>query len=304
MNQKVDLENGGENILLIDKMIENYINKVINGDCIKVMGEIPEGSIDLIVTSPPYGVNIAYDIHDDDMEINQYLEFSKNWLTEAYKVLKDDGRIALNIPYEINRQEKGGRIFFVSEVYQVMKQIGFKFFGIVDLEEDSPHRSKTTAWGSWMSPSSPYIYNPKECVILAYKKNHIKKVKGQPQWKGEPITTEEGKTKMLYTEQDKKEFMELVFGQWKYLNDSRPLTKATFSMDIPTKAIKILSYKNDIILDPFNGSGTSCVAAEILDRRWIGIELSENYTKIATERIQSFVDQKKQQVLEFENGGE
>ena len=303
INQKVDLENGGENILLIDKMIENYINKVINGDCIEVMGEMPEGSIDLIVTSPPYGVNIAYDTHDDDMEINQYLEFSKNWLTEAYKVLKDDGRIALNIPYEINRQEKGGRIFLVSEVYQVMKQIGFKFFGIVDLEEDSPHRSKTTAWGSWMSPSSPYIYNPKECVILAYKKHHIKKVKGQPQWKGEPIKTEEGKTKMLYTEQDKKEFMELVFGQWKYLNDSRPLTKATFSMDIPSKAIKILSYKNDIVLDPFNGSGTSCVAAETLDRRWIGIELSTNYTEIARERIQAFVDKKKQQEIVFENGG-
>jgi site-specific DNA-methyltransferase (adenine-specific) len=307
MNQKVDLESGGENILLIDKMIENYINKVINGDCIEVMGKMPEGSIDLIVTSPPYGVNIAYDTHDDDMEINEYLEFSKNWLTEAYKVLKDDGRIALNIPYEINRQEKGGRIFLVSEVYQVMKQIGFKFFGIVDLEEDSPHRSKTTAWGSWMSPSSPYIYNPKECVILAYKKHHIKKVKGQPQWKGVPtqIEQEDGtfKTKVVYQEEDKREFMELVFGQWKYLNDSRPMTKATFSMDIPTKAIKILSYKNDIVLDPFNGSGTSCVAAETLDRRWIGIELSPNYTEIARQRIQAFVDQKKQQEIEFENGG-
>ena len=279
-------------------------NRVINGDCIEVMKTLPEGSIDLIVTSPPYGVNIAYDVHDDDMEINEYLEFSKNWLTKAYRLLKDDSRIALNIPYEINRQEKGGRIFFVSEVYQVMKQIGFKFFGIVDLEEDSPHRSKTTAWGSWMSPSSPYIYNPKECVILAYKKHHIKKVKGEPQWKGESTLTEEGKTKVVYKEEDKKEFMELVFGQWKYLNDSRPLTKATFSMDIPSKAIKILSYKNDIILDPFNGSGTSCVAAEILDRRWIGIELSENYCKIARERIQSFIDEKKQQEIEFENGGQ
>jgi len=241
-------------------MIENYINKVINGDCVEVMREMPDSFVDLIVTSPPYGVNIKYDVHDDDMEI-------------------------------------------VSEVYQVMKEIGFKFFGIVDLEEDSPHRSKTTAWGSWMSPSSPYIYNQKECVILAYKKHHIKKVKGEPQWKGEPIQTEEGKNKMLYTEQDKKEFMELVFGQWKYLNDSRPMTKATFSMDIPTKAIKILSYKNDVILDPFNGSGTSCVAAETLGRRWIGIELSENYTKIANERIQAFLNLKKQQEIEFEIGG-
>ena len=283
---------------------EKVINTVINGDCIEVMKEMPEGVVDLIVTSPPYGVNIAYDVHDDDMEISEYLEFTRKWMTEAYKVLKDDGRIALNIPYEINRQAKGGRIFFVSEVYQVMKEIGFKFFGVVDLEEDSPHRSKTTAWGSWMSPSSPYIYNPKECMVLAYKKHHIKKVKGEPQWKGEPTVTEEGKTKIVYQEQDKKDFMELVFGQWKYLNDSRPMTKATFSMDIPTKAIKILSYKNDIILDPFNGSGTSCVAAEILDRRWIGIELSENYANISKERIQGFVDQKKQQKLQFENGGQ
>ena len=284
-------------------MIENYLNKITTGDCTEVMKGIPEGSVDLIVTSPPYGVNIAYDVHDDDMEISEYLEFTRKWMTEAYKVLKDDGRIALNIPYEINRQAKGGRIFFVSEVYQVMKEIGFKFFGVVDLEEDSPHRSKTTAWGSWMSPSSPYIYNPKECIVLAYKKHHIKKVKGEPQWKGEPTVTEEGKNKMVYQEEDKRDFMELVFGQWKYLNDSRPMTKATFSMDIPKKAIKILSYKNDIILDPFAGSGTSCVAAEILDRRWIGIELSENYSEIASKRIQAFVDEKRQQKLEFENGG-
>jgi len=303
INQKIVLESGGEEIYLEEKMIENYINKVINGDCIKVMGEIPENSVDLVVSSPPYNVGIPYDTHIDNTNMEDYWTWTKDWLTEAYRLLKDDGRVAINIPYEVNVQDRGGRVFFVSEFYQVMKQIGFKFFGIVDLEEDSPHRSKTTAWGSWMSPSSPYIYNPKECVILAYKKHHIKKVKGQPQWKGEPITTEEGKTKMLYTEQDKKEFMELVFGQWKYLNDSRPMTKATFSMDIPTKAIKILSYKNDIILDPFNGSGTSCVAAETLDRRWIGIELSTNYTEIARERIQAFVDKKKQQEIVFENGG-
>jgi len=278
------------------------IGKIINGDCTEVMKTLPESSIDLICTSPPYGVNINYDVHNDDMTIEEYLEFSEKWLTEAYRVMKDDGRIALNIPYEINRQEKGGRIFFVSEVYQVMKKIGFKFFGIVDLEEDSPHRSKTTAWGSWMSPSSPYIYNPKECVILAYKKQHIKKVKGEPQWKGEVMDVEQEdgttKKKTVYQEQDKKEFMDLVFGQWKYLNDSRPLTKATFSMDIPTKAIKILSYKNDIVLDPFAGSATTCVAAEILDRRWIGIELSPNYAQIAIDRVRAFVEDKRQLKIE------
>jgi site-specific DNA-methyltransferase (adenine-specific) len=284
--------------------MDKFIGKVVNGNCIDVMKSIPEGSVDLIVTSPPYGVGIQYDFHNDDMMWEEYIKFTYSWMEEAFRVLKDDGRIALNIPYEINRQDKGGRIFMVSEVWQIMKNIGYKFFGIVDLEEDSPHRSKTTAWGSWMSPSSPYIYNPKECVILAYKKQHIKKVKGEPQWKGEVIDTEDGKKKTIYAEQDKKEFMELVFGQWNYLNDTKQLTKATFSMDIPTKAIKILSYKNDIVLDPFAGSGTSLVAAEVLDRRWIGIELSPNYAEVARERVQGFVNKKKQTEISFENGGQ
>jgi site-specific DNA-methyltransferase (adenine-specific) len=282
-------------------MIET--GKIINGDCVEVLKTFPENSIDLVVTSPPYNVGISYDTHIDDIQMNEYWIWTEKWLTGVYRVLKDDGRVAINIPLEVNVQDRGGRVFFVSEFYQVMKQIGFKFFGIVDLEEDSPHRSKTTAWGSWMSPSSPYIYNPKECVILAYKKNHIKKVKGEPQWKGVPtqIEQEDGtfKTKVVYQEEDKKEFMELVFGQWKYLNDSRPMTKATFSMDIPTKAIKILSYKNDVILDPFAGSGTSLVAAETLDRRWVGIELSPNYCEVANSRVKPFIEGKRQQVMDF-----
>ena len=284
-------------------MTENYLGKIINGDCIEVMKTMEEGSVDLIVTSPPYGVGIDYDVHEDDMVWEEYSKFTRDWMEQAYRVLKDDGRIALNIPYEINRQAKGGRIFMVSEVWQIMKRIGYKFFGVVDLEEESPHRSRTTAWGSWMSPSAPYIYNPKECVILAYKKKHIKTIKGQPEWVGE-MGEVEGKDgnmrpKMMYTEQQKREFIDLVFGQWNYFADTRSLTKATFSMDIPTKAIKILTYKNDIVLDPFAGSGTSMVAAETLDRRWIGIELSPNYSKIANERVGFFVQQKRQQVLEF-----
>jgi site-specific DNA-methyltransferase (adenine-specific) len=286
--------------------MENYIGKVINGDCIKVMAEMPEASVDLIVTSPPYGVGIAYDSFNDDIEFEQYKVFSASWLREAYRVLKDDGRIAMNIPYEINRQDKGGRILMVSELWQIMKNIGYKFYGIVDLEEDSPHRSKTTAWGSWMSPSAPYIYNPKECVLLAYKKTHIKKIKGEPEWVGEVIDVaqEDGTTKKktVYQEEHKKEFMDLVYGQWDYFADTKQMTKATFSMDIPMKAIKILTYRNDIVLDPFTGSGTSICAAEISGRRWIGIELSENYSKVAKDRVQHFVDKKKQAKLNFEGG--
>jgi site-specific DNA-methyltransferase (adenine-specific) len=288
------------------KILEDITKTIINGDCIEEMAKMPESSVDLIVTSPPYGVGIDYDTHDDDIEFEEYKVFSKEWLTQSFRVLKDDGRIAVNIPYEINRQTKGGRIFMVAELWKIMQEIGFKFFGVVDLEEDSPHRSKTTAWGSWMSPSSPYIYNPKECIILGYKKNHIKKVKGIPEWVGVPtdVEQEDGsiKKKTIYQEEHKKEFMELVFGQWNYFADTKSLTKATFSMDIPTKAIKILTYKNDLVLDPFAGSGTSMVAAEILDRNWIGIELSENYCEVARKRVQGFIDKKKQTELEFKEG--
>jgi site-specific DNA-methyltransferase (adenine-specific) len=126
--------------------------------------------------------------------------------------------------------------------------------------------------------------------------------KGEPHWVGVPteIEQEDGtiKTKVVYKDEDKKEFMNLVFGEWQYFADTKQMTKATFSADIPTKAIKILTYKNDIVLDPFAGSGTSLVSAEILNRRWIGIELSENYCKVALDRVRHFIDQKSQLKLE------
>ena len=277
--------------------------RIINGDCVEVMKTLPEGSIDLIVTSPPYNCSIKYDIYDDALSMDEYWEFTKKWLTEALRVLKDDGRVAINVPIEMNVQDRGGRILFNAEFYMIMKEVGFNYFGTVDLTENSPHRVRQTAWGSWMSPSSPYIYNPKECVILGYKKSKVKKDKGEPQWKGVPTEIESAdgakKTKVMYEDDDKKEFMNLVFGRWEYFADTKSLTKATFSLDIPDKAIKILTYKNDIVLDPFAGSGTSCVAAEILDRRWIGIELSPNYTDIARKRVQEFVNKKKQLKLEM-----
>jgi site-specific DNA-methyltransferase (adenine-specific) len=288
------------------KNLDNYLNKITTGDCREVMKEMPANSIDLMVTSPPYGVGIAYDSFDDDINIDDYKEFSKEWLTEAFRVLKPDGRLALNIPYEINRQEKGGRIFMVAELWNILASIGYKFYGVVDLEESSPHRSKTTAWGSWMSPSSPYIYNPKECVLLCYKQLSKKQTKGTPQWKSWVEQVEDKNNpelfvnKKMYEKSDKDDFISLVYGQWNYFADTRQQTKATFSMDIPVRAMKILSYKEDIVMDPFMGSGTSAVAAEFVGRNWVGVELSENYTEVANKRLLEYRAKLLQTKLELE----
>jgi site-specific DNA-methyltransferase (adenine-specific) len=288
------------------KNLDNYLNKITTGDCREVMREMPANSIDLMVTSPPYGVGIAYDSFNDDMNFEAYKEFSREWLSEAFRVLKPDGRLALNIPYEINRQEKGGRIFMVAELWNILASIGYKFYGVVDLEESSPHRSKTTAWGSWMSPSSPYIYNPKECVLLCYKQLSKKQTKGTPQWKSWVEQVEDKNNpelfvnKKMYEKSDKDDFISLVYGQWNYFADTRQQTKATFSMDIPVRAMKILSYKEDIVMDPFMGSGTSAVAAEFVGRNWVGVELSENYTEVANKRLLEYRAKLLQMKLELE----
>lgn len=271
------------------EQFKTMLNKVHNMDCIEGMKLLPENSVDLVVTSCPYNVGIAYDVYKDDRPMDEYLQWTKEWLTETYRTLKDDGRIALNVPIELNIKERGGRIFMSSEIWQVMKEVGFKFFGMVDLQEKTPHRVRQTAWGSWMSPSAPYIYNPKECVILAYKKEYKKKVKGVPEWDyvNTEVENEDGtfRTKRVYSEIDKNDFMELVFGRWHYQNDTKSLTKATYSLDIPMKALKILTYKGDLCMDPFSGSGTTFLACKKLNRKFIGFELSENYTNISNVRM-------------------
>jgi DNA modification methylase len=128
-------------------MIET--GKIINGDCVEVMKTFPEGCVDLMVTSCPYNVNIKYDVYEDGRSMDEYWDFTTKWLTEAYRVLKDDGRVAINVPIETNVQERGGRILFNAEFWMKMKEVGFKFYGMIDLNEDSPHRVRQTAWGCY-----------------------------------------------------------------------------------------------------------------------------------------------------------
>jgi site-specific DNA-methyltransferase (adenine-specific) len=248
--------------------MKNFEPKLIVGDCRNVMGsgEIPEDSVDLICTSPPYNCNIKYDSWNDGMSYDEYLVFMREWLTQAYRVLKDDGRIAVNLFYEISQPGRGGRVFVTSDVWQIMKEIGFQWNGIADLVEDQSERVKYTAWGSWMSASSPYMYNPKECVICAYKKEKKKLTKG--------VSTIE-----------RDEFMESVKGEWNYRAATTTKTQASYSLDIPLRAINLFTYLDDVVLDPFCGRGTTGSACKILGRRFIGVDISKNYIEIANEEI-------------------
>ena len=185
--------------------------------------------------------------------------------------------MAINVPYEAKFPKEEMRLFFVSEFWKLLKGIGFQWAGIVDLVEPSAQRVKLSAWGSWISPSAPYIYNPKECIILCYKN----------QWK------KERKGKSYFNEENKSEFIELTSGQWKYKPETKGLTEANFSLDLPLNALKILSWENDVVFDPFMGSGTTALACEMLNRKWIGTEISKNYCKIACSRIRKYINASK-----------
>jgi site-specific DNA-methyltransferase (adenine-specific) len=250
------------------------VNKIYNEDCRDGLSKLEENSIDLVITSPPYNVQVPYNAWKDSMPVEEYLDFTRVWLGLVYRALKPDGRIALNIPYESNYNYlEWGRCFLVAEYWHIMKSIGYKFAGVVDLKEEHPQHHSPR--GSWMSPSAPYIYNPKECVVIAYKE----------QWKKNKQSD-----KYFVGEDGRREYLSLLYGQWPYKAETKKYTQANFSLDIPTAALKMLSWSDDLVVDPFMGSGTTAVACKMLKRNYIGFEISPEYVAISEERLNSITE--------------
>jgi site-specific DNA-methyltransferase (adenine-specific) len=253
-----------------DYSFETSLGTLVNCDCLDRIGQFDE-KYDIVITSPPYNVGIPYDVHNDNMSTDEYFAWIRRVFSKIYLSLNSGGRLALNILLEVSQQAgEKNRLFFAFEYWKILSEIGFKWAGMADLEEISPHRPKLTAWGSWLSQSAPYIYNPKECVIICYK----------DVWKREGESLEI----------NKKDFIECVSGLWKYKAQTKKLTEANYSLDIPLKALKILAMKSDVVLDPFMGSGTTAIACEELGIRWKGFELSERYYQIAKARIRNYVN--------------
>lgn len=244
------------------------LNKIYNEDCLVTMSRMQDNSIDLIVTSPPYNIGIDYDTCDDKRPWREYYAWCKKWLEQCYRVLKDDGRIVVDHYLSLGTSDY--RTSPIAKLYNIMDDIGFNHHSIAVWTDIT--LAKRTAWGSWMSASSPYINSPYEGVIIDYK-DHWKK-----ECKGESTISKEN-------------FIHLTRGVWNIKTETRGLTKANFSIDFASKVINLLSYKGDIVYDPFMGSGTTAMACLQLGRNYIGSEISPNYCDVANNRINNELSQ-------------
>ena len=237
--------------------------KIIKDDVL-LTKDISNGSVDLIVTSPPYNVDIKYNSHDDQITYEKYLEFSHTWLLRCFEWLKDDGRLCLNVPLDKN---KGGQQSVGADLTTIAKKIGFKYHSTIIWNEGNI--SRRTAWGSWLSASAPYVIAPVELIVILYKNNWKKNVKRQSD-----IT--------------KKEFIEWTNGLWAFQGQSKKGAgghPAPFPVELPKRCIKLFSFVGDVVLDPFMGSGSTMIASILNNRKGIGVEIDNEYCEIAKKRI-------------------
>jgi len=237
--------------------------KIINDDILTTK-EVANNSIDLIVTSPPYNVDIKYNYHQDDISYTEYLEFTRAWLSRCFQYLKMDGRFCLNIPLDKN---KGGQQSVGADITTIAKQIGFKYHSTIIWNEGNI--SRRTAWGSWLSAVAPFVIAPVELIVILYKENWRKT---------------SGSRKSDIT---KPEFMSWTSGVWTFNGESKRKIghPAPFPIELPYRCIKLFSFINDKIFDPFMGSGTTLIASAMLNRFGIGVDIDEKYCELAKRRI-------------------
>nr|WP_307990359.1 site-specific DNA-methyltransferase [uncultured Niameybacter sp.] len=256
------------------------MNAIYNMDCIQGMKSLPSDIVDLTITSPPYNLGVDYNKYKDMLTLDEYKEQVYSMCEELYRLSKDGGRVCINIPIITkdwgNQQERVS----ADQIFQnCLDKVGFTFREKIIWNKRGV--SKRNAWGSYMKPSCPWITYPID-VILVY-------VKGTQKL---PV-----KHKDLITI-SKEEFIRCSYGLWRINKSVVKCSKtkakggdklkhpATFPKAIPQRLINFYSYKGAVVLDPYMGIGTTCIAAKELEREYIGFEIDEKYYSYAKKALE------------------
>lgn len=247
-----------------NELNKKFINKIHCADSLDIIKKFPDNCIDIVLTSPPYNFGINYENTNDVNIWEDYFNKLFNIFRECVRVLKDSGRIIINVQPMFSDYIPTHHLisnFFLKE--------GLIWKGEIIWEKNN-YNCKYCTWGSWKSPSSPYLKYSWEFVEI-FCKNSLKK---------------EGDKNNI--DIDSEEFKKWVYGKWS-IAPERNMKKykhdAMFPEELVKRLLKLFSYKNDIVLDPFNGAGTTTKVAKQLNRKFIGIDISEEYCKTAEDRL-------------------
>jgi len=219
-----------------------------------------------MITSPPYNVSKEY---DDDLSLEEYLNLLRNTFSETFRVLVNGGRACINVA-NLGRKPYIPLSDYIS---RMMIEIGFNMRGEI-IWNKAASASPSTAWGSWQSSANPILRDIHEYILVFSKGNY----------KRERNKEELHKKKDTIT---KEEFIEWTKSIWTMKAESAKKIghPAPFPEELPRRLIKLYSFTNDIILDPFMGSGTTAVSSLKEERFFIGYEINENYIELAKKRI-------------------
>lgn len=239
------------------------------------MEELPDNSVHLMVTSPPYNAGKEY---DDDLTLKEYLDFLSCVWKEAYRVLVPGGRACVNIA-NLGRKPY---IPLHSFIIKDMLDIGYLMRGEIIWNKASSS-SPSTAWGSWQSAKNPTLRDVHE-YILVFSKASFTRVNAP------------GKKSTIARD----EFLEYTKSVWTF--DAEQARKighpAPFPVELPLRCIKLYTFENDVVLDPFIGSGATAIAALQSGRHYVGYEVRQDYVDLANKRIKDALGHKKQKALE------
>ncbi len=226
------------------------------------MDEVPDNSVHLMITSPPYNVGKEY---DDDLTLDEYLELLTSVFRESYKKLVTGGRACINIA-NIGRKPY---VPLHAMVIEIMLDLGFLMRGEI-IWDKSASAGGSCAWGSWMSASNPVLRDYHEYILVFSKESYSK---NKSQEKRDTITHDD--------------FIQWTQSIWTFsaVNAKKIGHPAPFPIELPHRLINLYSYENDVVLDPFCGSGTTAIAAIQNNRNYIGYDIKEEYIDLAKKRI-------------------